>query len=134
MIDPDSGRPVYRQLADVIRAQIESGELRPGQRLRTEPEYVDQYDVGRDTVRKAMGILRTEGLIVTSKQGSRVRPHVDIAVVDVERDTRISTRMPTQQERRALSVPEGVPVFVIEEPGKNPRIFAGDRTKLIVRG
>ena len=133
MIDPDSGVPVYRQLVDGIRAAIEKGALRPGQRLRTEPEYVDEFGVSRESVRKAMAALRAEGLIVTTKQGSRVRPQVDMAEVPIGRDTRISTRMPTLKERRALSIPEGVPVFLIEEPGGEPKIVAGDRTRLIVR-
>lgn len=107
MIDPDSGRPVYRQLADVIRGQIDRGELRPGQRLRTEPEYVDEYGIGRDSVRKAMALLRAEGLIVTTRQGSRVRPLPDMAEVPLSEDTQIRTRMPTQKERRLLGVPEG---------------------------
>lgn len=133
MIDPDSGRPVYRQLADVIRGQIDRGELRPGQRLRTEPEYVDEYGIGRDSVRKAMALLRAEGLIVTTRRGSRVRPLPDVAEVALSEDTVIRTRMPTQKERRLLGVPEGVPVFVVERPGAEPEVLAGDRTKLVVK-
>lgn len=132
MIDPDSGRPVYRQLADVIRVQIERGELRPGQQLRTEPEYMDAYGLGRDSVRKAMAALRAEGLIVTSKQGSRVRPPIDVATVPITKDTQVKTRMPTQRERRVLGVAEGVPVFVVVRPGGEPEVLAGDRTTLIV--
>lgn len=134
MIDPDSGVPVYRQLVDGIRSAIENGDLRPGQRLRTEPEYVDEYGISRESVRKAMAALRAEGLIVTTKQGSRVRPRVDVAEVVVGRETAISTRMPTLPERRALNIPEGVPVFVVEEPGHEPKLLAGDRTRLIVDG
>jgi DNA-binding GntR family transcriptional regulator len=132
MIDPDSGRPVYRQLADEIRALIESGQLRPGQRLRTEPDYMHEYGVSRDSVRKAMAALRAEGLIVTTKQGSRVRPRQDVADVAIARDTRVSTRMPTLRERRELGVPEGVPVFVVERPDTGPEVLAGDRTTLVV--
>lgn len=132
MIDPDSGRPVYRQLADEIRAQIEKGELRPGQRLRTEPEYVDEHGISRESVRKAMAELRAGGLIVTTKQGSRVRPLVEVTRVTISRHTQVSTRMPTLQERRKLGIGEGVPVFVVEHPDGKPEIFAGDRTLLIV--
>lgn len=132
MIDPDSGVPVYRQLVDLIRKQIGSGELRPGQRLRTEPEYVDEFGLGRDSVRLAMATLRAEGLIITTKQGSRVRPVLDMAEVAISKDTQVSTRMPTQRERRLLGLPEGVPVFVVERPGGEPEVLAGDRTRLIV--
>jgi DNA-binding transcriptional regulator YhcF (GntR family) len=37
-VDPAADRPLYKQLADLIRAQIERGELVPGQRLPTDPE------------------------------------------------------------------------------------------------
>ncbi len=132
MIDPASDVPVYRQLVDAIRRQIERGELRSGQRLRTEPEYVDELGISRESVRKAMAILRSEGMIVTTKQGSRVRPEVDVAQVSVERHTQVTTRMPTPPERRALGIGEGIPVFVIERPGRDPELRAGDRTRLVV--
>lgn len=132
MIDPDSGVPVYRQLVDAIRTAIENGELRPGQRLMTEPEYVHELGISRESVRKAMAALRAEGLIVTTKQGSRVRPKVDVAQVRITRETQVSTRMPTQQERRRLGIAEGVPVFVVQRPGAEPEVLAGDRTTLVV--
>jgi DNA-binding GntR family transcriptional regulator len=132
MIDPDSGVPVYRQLVDLIRKQIDSGELRPGQRLRTEPEYIDEFGLGRDSVRLAMATLRAEGLIITTKQGSKVRPVLDMAEVAISKDTQVSTRMPTVKERRLLGLPEGVPVIVVERPGSEPEVLAGDRTRLIV--
>jgi DNA-binding GntR family transcriptional regulator len=133
MIDLDSGVPVYRQLVDEVRGLIEKGVLRPGQRLMTEPEYVHEYGISRESVRKAMAALRAEGLIVTTTRGSRVRPKLDVAIVVVERDTQVSTRMPTLKERRALGIGEGIPVFVIERPESDPELYAGDRTKLIVK-
>lgn len=132
MIDPDSGVPVYRQLVDGVRDAIQSGELRPGQRLPTEPEYVYEYGISRESVRKAMAALRAEGLIVTTKQGSKVRPLPDMAQVPISRDTQVTTRMPTPGERREFGIGEGVPVFVVEKPGHDPVLHAGDRTRLVV--
>lgn len=132
MIDPFADAPVYRQLVDAIRRQIESGELRPGQRLRTEPEYVDELGISRESVRKAMALLRAEGLIITTKQGSRVRPETAMALVSIARDAQVTTRMPTPRERRELGIDEGVPVFVIERAGRDPELHPGDRTRLIV--
>lgn len=131
MIDPDNGVPVYRQLADVLRQRILRGDLPPGARLRTEPEYVDEFGLGRASVRRAMSILRSEGLIVTTRQGSRVRTVRDMAEVAIGADTRITTRMPTDTERRELGVPEGVPVFVVELQDGGRRLLAGDRTVLV---
>ena len=57
--------PMYRQIAEDLRAQIESGELRPGQQLRTEIELRDLYGASRHTVRDAIKWLTTLGLVET---------------------------------------------------------------------
>ena len=131
MINPGTGVPVYRQLADLIRGQIETGQLRPGQRLRAEPDYMDEYGISRTSVRQAMAMLRTEGLITTTRRGSRVRAERDIAEVVVDTDTRVTTRMPTAEERQRHSIAEGVPVFVLMREGAEPEVLPGDRTALI---
>jgi GntR family transcriptional regulator of arabinose operon len=51
---------VYRYLRD----QIDSGIYRPGQRMPTESELVDQLGVSRPTVSRALGILEQEGQVV----------------------------------------------------------------------
>jgi len=61
----DSPVPVYRQLAAIIRERIESGDLKPGYPVPSESQLTGEHGVSRDTVRKAMDILRGEGRIVT---------------------------------------------------------------------
>jgi len=46
--------PMYRRIADDLREQIESGDLEPGQQLRTEFELRDHYKASRNTVRDAI--------------------------------------------------------------------------------
>jgi GntR family transcriptional regulator len=58
----------YQQIADRLRAQIDKGSLRPGERLPSEPELAAEYDASRNTVRLAIAVLTNQGL-VTSKQG-----------------------------------------------------------------
>jgi GntR family transcriptional regulator len=71
------GEAKYHQVADRIRAGIQSGELRPGQALPTEKQLAAQYGVSRPTVRAALATLRAEGLI-DAQQGRgafvRLRP------------------------------------------------------------
>lgn len=55
-------------LVDTLVAQIESGNLAPGQRLPTEQEIVTATGVSRTVVREALASLRARGLI-TTKQG-----------------------------------------------------------------
>jgi GntR family transcriptional regulator len=64
-VDHDSPTPVYQQLAGILRAQIESGELAPGRPIPSELTLMQTYGLGRDTVRRVIGILRDEGLIFT---------------------------------------------------------------------
>src|SRR5215471_13895498 len=57
--------PIYRSIADDLRRQIETGELRPGQQLRTEIELRDHYNASRNTLRDAIKLLVTRGLVET---------------------------------------------------------------------
>ncbi len=54
-------RPIYYQIFDQIRSQIESGLLPPGSQIPTEREVSDKTGVSRDTVRKAIKALTMEG-------------------------------------------------------------------------
>jgi GntR family transcriptional regulator len=58
----------YRAIADELRERVESGDLPAGALLPSESELSGAYDVSRVTVRKALEILRDEGL-VDSRQG-----------------------------------------------------------------
>lgn len=60
--------PMYQQLADTIKEQILSGELQDSDKLMTEAELGEHFQVSRITVRKAINVLAEEGY-VTKKQG-----------------------------------------------------------------
>jgi GntR family transcriptional regulator len=73
-IDPTSDRPVFKQIADGLRTAILSGELAPGARLPSEQELIDGYGVARGTIRQAVNLLRSEGLVRTEHgRGTYVR-------------------------------------------------------------
>ncbi|XVV11774.1 GntR family transcriptional regulator [Actinoplanes sp. CA-131856] len=63
MITPDREGAAYRQLASLLRDRIRSGELQVGQRMPSEKDLHDEFGLARETVRRALGVLRTEGLI-----------------------------------------------------------------------
>lgn len=56
---------LYQQIADDLRAQIESGKLKPGQQLEPELELRERWGASRNTVRDAIRQLLTLGLLVT---------------------------------------------------------------------
>ena len=45
--------PMYRQIAEDLRGQIEGGDLEPGRQLRTEIELREHYRASRNTIRDA---------------------------------------------------------------------------------
>lgn len=62
---PRSHELVYVALADHVERRIRAGELQPGTRLPSERELAAEYGVAYMTVRRAAGVLRERGLIVT---------------------------------------------------------------------
>jgi DNA-binding GntR family transcriptional regulator len=64
-IDPIAPVPPYRQIADILRQRIEGGKYPPDTRIPTESELVEEFEVARTTARRAVSVLRDEGLIYT---------------------------------------------------------------------
>lgn len=62
----------YEEIAAHLRNAIREGKLSPGDTLPSEAELCLQFSSARGTVRQAVGLLRTEGLI-SSGQGRRSR-------------------------------------------------------------
>lgn len=65
-------RPGYQQMADQLRDLMISGGLAPGDRLPAESELAGMFGASRSTVREALGLLATRGLITTGSGGSFV--------------------------------------------------------------
>jgi DNA-binding transcriptional MocR family regulator len=63
VVDPQADRPVYKQIADQLRAAIATGVLGPGEQVPSEHDLVAEYGVARGTARQAIMLLRNEGLI-----------------------------------------------------------------------
>ena len=81
--------PKYQELMEQLRLQIVSGEIAPGQKLPSENTLSAQYQVSRQTVRKALAILQNEGYIYAehgrgtfcSEMMRHAHPSKNIAVV-----------------------------------------------------
>ena len=57
--------PMYRQIADDLRRQIDIGELRSGPSSRPRSSSWTQYNASRNTIRDAIKLLVTRGLVET---------------------------------------------------------------------
>lgn len=72
----ESSKPVYQQVADWLRQQINSEELPSGAQLPTEKELSERFGAARATVRQGLTVLVNEGLIQPSRpRGYFVRGH-----------------------------------------------------------
>jgi GntR family transcriptional regulator len=70
-IDPSDPRPAYVQVAGQLRAAISLGRYQPGDQLPSVRILVEEHGVSHMTIRQAIGLLRSEGL-VDARQGSGV--------------------------------------------------------------
>jgi GntR family transcriptional regulator len=55
--------PLYIQVASVMRRRIETKQWLPGQKVSTQVELENEFEVARVTVRQAVDLLREEGLL-----------------------------------------------------------------------
>ena len=75
-INKSSSIPLYQQLYEKLRDEINEGRYPAGSRLPTEAELSEAYQVSRVTVRKAMEQLEKEDLLVRKVgKGTFVREH-----------------------------------------------------------
>ena len=73
-IQPSIGRlttaaPLYSQIAERLTDRIKTGKLTPGARLPSERELSESLGVNRMTLRQALHLLETQGLLVR-RQGA----------------------------------------------------------------
>jgi DNA-binding transcriptional MocR family regulator len=126
----------YAQLASWLREQIVSGHIALGDKLPGEEALKRTMGVDRSVVRRAVQVLRDEGLVVTRHGiGSFVAvvPMRQVAVLypgDL-----VSARMPDGSERERLGpLSPGVPVLVITRAaGGTSEIYSAAITVLHVQ-
>ena len=75
-INYKSGKPIYLQLVDQIKAAAASGALRPGDPLPSIRPLAEQLRINRNTVAKAYAELENQGIIETiAGKGCFVTPN-----------------------------------------------------------
>jgi GntR family transcriptional regulator len=134
VIYPGRGPVGYVELAEILRARITAGTIRPGQRLPSERDLAQTYGVATKTARAALMQLRNEGLAQSVRgYGVVVREHVEPEVVTVEPGDTVSARNPTPAERETYDVPEGVPLIVVHHPDGLQDLYPADRYQVAFR-
>src|SRR5262245_40603644 len=85
-VDRNAGPPLHEQVAAQIRRAIAEGEAGPGERLPLAKDLAAVLGVNKNTVLRALHLLREEGLlefrrgrgitVAGTPQRAAVRPHV----------------------------------------------------------
>jgi len=141
--DPTPSTPLYHQLKEFIRQQIENDAYAPGDRIPTEQEFTERFSVSRITARRAISDLVAEGLLYRHRgRGTFVaKPKFTQSLARTESLTTIArgqgrlirSRLLGVQIIQAdrslggrLQVPPGTPIFEVQrvrEQGDEPIIF-----------
>jgi len=98
---PIKPKKVSSQIADQIRESILSGDFAPGDKLPPERELAEMFGVSRPSVREALNILASAGLVMSYQGGGTVVQ----SLVDAQKGNALSDLIRSQQER-ALEVIE----------------------------
>lgn len=73
--------PKIEEIAAVLRAAISAGEYAPGDTIPREVDLAERFAVNRSTVRRAIALLRAEGLVVPVKRrGTVVRDRTRVVL------------------------------------------------------
>jgi DNA-binding GntR family transcriptional regulator len=64
-IDPEGDIPVYVQLADLLRGQIDRGEIPERRPIPSKRQLVQEHGIAQGTVERALAVLKAEGYLKT---------------------------------------------------------------------
>lgn len=98
---PIKPKKVSTQIADQIRESILAGDFAPGEKLPPERELAEMFGVSRPSVREALNLLASAGMVMSYQGGGTVVQ----SLVDASKGGALSELIRTQQER-ALEVIE----------------------------
>lgn len=125
----------YVQLASHLRQEIVSGRIALGARLPGEEQLKREHQVDRSVVRRAVQLLRDEGIVITRHGvGSFVAAVPQLHTAALNAGDRVTARMPDDTERERLGgLSPGIPVLVIvRAAGGDPELYSAAVTVLRV--
>lgn len=108
VIDTMSGRPQFRQLADLLRGQILDGTFGPGEGLPTQESLAAEYGLSVTTIRQAVDLLRREGLVESIRgRGVFVRTRPPVRTIS-------AGRYAAQLAKLKAGESPGAPAFAVD--------------------
>jgi len=130
-IDRSSYEPAYAQLARILREQIAAGKYRPGDRLPSESQLCERYEVSPMTVRRVINILADQGVVVAEQgRGTFVKPlELGTATFDLGKLQRLFR----DQEQATVKLLEARITSATARTALKLSLQAGERTVFIRR-
>ena len=127
MSDTSPKTPIWKAIANALRADLAEGRYVAGDKLPTEAALADRFGVNRHTVRHGISALVEEGLVRTRRGagafvaatptdypiGKRVRFHANLKAAGRRPEKRVlhvEDRAATRGEARALGIEAGQPL------------------------
>jgi GntR family transcriptional regulator len=102
--NPNSSTPLYIQIKELLHSQIQSGQFAVGDRLPSERELSEIYNVSRMTARQALQLLQQDGL--TQRQVGKgtyvARPQIDQELRELTSFTQDMTGRGLSPQNRVL--------------------------------
>jgi GntR family transcriptional regulator, transcriptional repressor for pyruvate dehydrogenase complex len=98
---PISPKKISSQIAEQIRSSILAGEFAPGEKLPPERELAEMFGVSRPSVREALNLLASSGLVMSYQGGGTVV----MSLMETTAGNPMTELIRSQQER-ALDVIE----------------------------
>ena len=125
----------YRGVADVLRGRIAAREYREGGPLPSEVLLAREFGVGRMVVRRALGVLREEGIVATQRgRVAWVRARPRRRTVGLGAGDTLVARMPSAEERARLGIERGVPLLEIRHAGGGVELVNAETVAVVVEG
>lgn len=105
-------RALPLQIRDGVRAYLAAEGLGPGDRLPTEEELVERFEVSRSTLREALRLLEQDGVLDVRQGNGRyvsALPTVERPITRLEGTTELLQAMGYEVSDRVLSLSVGDP-------------------------
>ena len=134
-LDEQSPVPLYHQLRESLFEKIESGEWKPGDRIPTEDELCEMYQISKTTVRQALNALAIEGWL-RRKQGRGTyvtEPRIEqgpIELTSFSEEMRRSGLRPASKILELKEIPATSKIAKELELGESESVFMIKRLRL----
>jgi GntR family transcriptional regulator len=144
-IDRNSKTPMWLQIRNELFNCLYLDELRPGQLIPNEKTLVELFNVSIGTIRKAIGVLEKEGILIRKQglgtfvfqhdknsflfeyfhfalNGSEEKKNPNVELIS------FTTKKSNKSESKALKIPEGSNIYhIYNKLGLNKKFYIVDK-------